>query len=48
MKVSHIFISLLLITVSFLTIPPAQAAPKPQDARGTVMMAETNKPVACA
>ncbi len=45
---SHIFISLLLITVSFLTIPPAQAAPKPQDARGTVMMAETNKPVAGA
>ncbi|MEI6704825.1 MAG: carboxypeptidase regulatory-like domain-containing protein, partial [Deltaproteobacteria bacterium] len=47
MRNLHIHFSLLLITM-LLPVSPVLAAPKLQDVSGTVMSAETNKPVAGA
>jgi hypothetical protein len=47
MKTFRIHFSLLFITI-LLSVTSAQAAPKQQNIQGTVMSAETNKPVAGA
>jgi uncharacterized protein YfaS (alpha-2-macroglobulin family) len=48
MKSLRLFISLQLIALTFAIASPAVAAPKLQEVTGTVMAAETNKPVAGA
>lgn len=48
MKSLRLFLSLLLIPLTFVFASPSLAAPRLQDVSGTVMSAETNKPVAGA
>jgi len=45
MKPTHRLLSILLLLLSLLAASPALAAPKLQEIAGTIMSAETNKPV---